>query len=89
MKATAHRCVFPRETVVLEVVTLKLINPLPFPGNRDFGVGHVPWRSPARNPTEFDHIKLYSCGFFDCIPESGGPTAHKPGRSPRFARAAP
>ena len=41
------------------IAVIHLINPLPFPGNRDFGVGHVPWRSPARNPTKFGHIKLF------------------------------
>ena len=68
---------------------LTTVNPFPSTENRGFGVSHLPWRSPARNSTKFGHIKAFLRGFFDCIPENGGPTVRQPAGSPRFARAAP
>ena len=32
-----------------------VLNPFPSTENRGFGPGHLPWRSPARNPTKFGH----------------------------------
>ena len=50
----------PLGGVLVYGVAMYGLNPLPLPGNRDFGVGHVPlWRSPAQNPIKFGHILFF------------------------------
>ena len=59
-----------------------------------FGFGHLPCPClgptlVARNPIKFGHFQPFSCGFFDCIPESRDPIGPQLACGPRFARAAP